>query len=176
MPNDKLQETVPIDLLYQALESGVQIYSTALRCVINEDLKKEWNKYLDQTKTHVIGNPKFLNDNIKTRKIAFMLADGLDDASVSEMKKALLTAGAAVMTVAPRLGMLTGADGEQIKADLSFLTGHIIRQSTEESESAKLSSAQAGIITTRGGDVVSIAPSFVKAISQHRHWEREVAV
>ena len=56
MPNDKLQENVPMDLLYQALETekgGVQIYSTALRCVINEDLKKEWNKYLDQTKTHV---------------------------------------------------------------------------------------------------------------------------
>ena len=27
------------------------------------------------------------------------------------------------MTVAPRLGTLTGANGEQIKADLSFLTG-----------------------------------------------------
>jgi rubrerythrin len=56
MPNDKLQETVPVDLLYQALETekgGVQIYSTALRCVINEDLKEEWNKYLEQTKTHV---------------------------------------------------------------------------------------------------------------------------
>jgi hypothetical protein len=56
MPNNKLQETVPVDLLYQALETekgGVQIYSTALRCVINEDLKEEWNKYLEQTKTHV---------------------------------------------------------------------------------------------------------------------------
>ena len=56
MPNDKLQETVPTDLLYQALETekgGVQIYSTALRCVINKDLKEEWQKYLDQTKTHV---------------------------------------------------------------------------------------------------------------------------
>jgi len=56
MPKDKLQETVPVDLLYQALETekgGVQIYSTALRCVINEDLKEEWNKYLEQTKTHV---------------------------------------------------------------------------------------------------------------------------
>jgi hypothetical protein len=43
-------------LLYQALETekgGVQIYSTALRCVINKDLKEEWNKYLEQTKTHV---------------------------------------------------------------------------------------------------------------------------
>jgi rubrerythrin len=56
MPNDKLQETVPVDLLYQALETekgGVQIYSTALRCVINKDLKEEWSKYLAQTKTHV---------------------------------------------------------------------------------------------------------------------------
>jgi rubrerythrin len=56
MPNDKLQETVPLDLLYQALETekgGVQIYSTALRCAINEDLKEEWNKYIEQTKTHV---------------------------------------------------------------------------------------------------------------------------
>ncbi len=56
MPNDKLQETVPVDLLYQALETekgGVQIYSTALRCVINKDLKDEWSKYLAQTKTHV---------------------------------------------------------------------------------------------------------------------------
>jgi rubrerythrin len=56
MLNDKLQETVPIDLLYQALETekgGVQVYSTALRCVINKDLKEEWSKYLAQTKTHV---------------------------------------------------------------------------------------------------------------------------
>jgi hypothetical protein len=56
MPNDALLAKVPVDLLYQALETekgGVQIYSTALRCVINQDLKEEWSKYLDQTKTHV---------------------------------------------------------------------------------------------------------------------------
>jgi rubrerythrin len=56
MPNDALLANVPVDLLYQALETekgGVQIYSTALRCVINKDLKEEWNKYLNQTKTHV---------------------------------------------------------------------------------------------------------------------------
>jgi rubrerythrin len=44
------------ELLYQALETekgGVQIYTTALRCAINEDLKEEWNKYLEQTKAHV---------------------------------------------------------------------------------------------------------------------------
>jgi rubrerythrin len=51
-----LLANVPVDLLYQALETekgGVQIYSTALRCVVNKDLKEEWNKYLEQTKTHV---------------------------------------------------------------------------------------------------------------------------
>lgn len=56
MPKEKLRETVPVDLLYQALETekgGVQIYSTALRCVINKDLKEEWSNYLAQTKTHV---------------------------------------------------------------------------------------------------------------------------
>jgi rubrerythrin len=44
------------ELLYQALETelgGVQVYQTALRCVVNEDLKKEWQEYLEQTQKHV---------------------------------------------------------------------------------------------------------------------------
>ena len=44
------------ELLYQALETekgGVQIYTTALRCAVNKDLKEEWQKYLEQTKNHV---------------------------------------------------------------------------------------------------------------------------
>jgi rubrerythrin len=56
MENNLLLMHVPVDLLYQALETekgGVQVYSTALRCAINPDLKEEWNKYLEQTKTHV---------------------------------------------------------------------------------------------------------------------------
>lgn len=71
----------------------------------------------------MVENPNFPKDNIKTRKIAFLVADGVDDAAVSEMKQALMTAGAAAMTVAPRLGTLTGSSGEEIKADFSFLTG-----------------------------------------------------
>jgi len=56
MTNITLLANVPVDLLYQALETekgGVQVYSTALRCAVNPDLKEEWNKYLEQTKTHV---------------------------------------------------------------------------------------------------------------------------
>lgn len=45
-----------VELLYQALETekgGVQIYTTALRCAVNDDLKQEWMEYLEQTKQHV---------------------------------------------------------------------------------------------------------------------------
>jgi len=44
------------ELIYQALETelgGVQVYTTALRCVENEDLKEEWEEYLEQTKNHI---------------------------------------------------------------------------------------------------------------------------
>jgi rubrerythrin len=56
MENQTLLANVPIDLLYQALETekgGVQVYSTALRCAVNKALKEEWQQYLEQTKTHV---------------------------------------------------------------------------------------------------------------------------
>jgi rubrerythrin len=43
------------ELLCQALETeigGVDVYTTALRCAVNDDLKEEWTKYLDQTQQH----------------------------------------------------------------------------------------------------------------------------
>jgi len=45
-----------VDLVYQAMETeigGVEIYTTALGCVQNEDLREEWEEYLEQTKRHV---------------------------------------------------------------------------------------------------------------------------
>jgi ferritin-like metal-binding protein YciE len=51
MNNQQLNE-----LLYQALETelgGVEVYTTALRCAQNEELKKEWEEYLEQTRNHV---------------------------------------------------------------------------------------------------------------------------
>src|SRR5687768_7472166 len=44
------------ELLLQSLEhemGGVKIYETALKCVINEDLKEEWEKYHQETERHV---------------------------------------------------------------------------------------------------------------------------
>jgi len=43
------------ELLYQALETeagGIQVYETALQCAIDGNLKEEWTKYLEQTRTH----------------------------------------------------------------------------------------------------------------------------
>ena len=50
MKNEKVHE-----LLYEALETeagGKQIYSKALECAINSELKEEWQEYLEQTATH----------------------------------------------------------------------------------------------------------------------------
>lgn len=44
------------ELLYQALETelgGVKIYTKAVSCAVNPELKKEWQEYLDQTEHHV---------------------------------------------------------------------------------------------------------------------------
>jgi rubrerythrin len=43
------------ELLYQALETeigGIEVYTEALKCAVNDDLRKEWKEYLDQTKSH----------------------------------------------------------------------------------------------------------------------------
>lgn len=43
------------ELLYQALETemgGIRIYETAITCAVNDDLRKEWTEYLEETRTH----------------------------------------------------------------------------------------------------------------------------
>lgn len=51
-----MKEAQVEELLYQALETeigDVEIYQMAIQCAINEDLKKEWAKYLSETENHV---------------------------------------------------------------------------------------------------------------------------
>lgn len=43
------------ELLYQAIETelgGEQVYLRAIECAQNDDLRKEWQKYLDETREH----------------------------------------------------------------------------------------------------------------------------
>lgn len=51
-----MKEQQVTELLLQSLEhekGGVLVYETALKCVINEDLQEEWEKYLEETRNHV---------------------------------------------------------------------------------------------------------------------------
>jgi hypothetical protein len=51
LKNEQLDE-----LVYQALETelgGVQIYTKAISCAVNEELRTEWQKYLGETEHHV---------------------------------------------------------------------------------------------------------------------------
>jgi rubrerythrin len=44
------------ELLLQSLEherGGVKVYEAALQCAAQDELKEEWKKYLEQTRTHV---------------------------------------------------------------------------------------------------------------------------
>lgn len=44
------------ELLLQSLvheRGGVTVYQTALECALNDDLREEWEKYLEQTQNHV---------------------------------------------------------------------------------------------------------------------------
>ena len=55
MPNPRYDEAQLKDLLLQMMETelgGEQVYRAAIDCATNEDLKKEWEGYLDETLSH----------------------------------------------------------------------------------------------------------------------------
>ncbi|HEY4305417.1 MAG TPA: catalase [Gemmatimonadaceae bacterium] len=57
---------------------------------------------------------------IRSRKIAILIANGVDGASLQTLHAALTNAGAIPRFVAPRLGTITTANGETIEADASM--------------------------------------------------------
>ena len=55
MPKPRYDEVQLKDLLLQMMETelgGEQVYRAAIDCATNEDLKKEWEGYLDETLSH----------------------------------------------------------------------------------------------------------------------------
>lgn len=63
-----------------------------------------------------------IKDSIKTRKIAILVADGVDYESVIAMQDALMDKGAVVEIIAPRLGTVNGEKESIIPVNQSFLT------------------------------------------------------
>ncbi|MDB5226456.1 MAG: catalase [Bacteroidota bacterium] len=156
-------------------------------------------------------------NTIKTRMIAILVADGVDDNSLSDVQSSLLAEGAQVKIIAPHLGAIKSSKGKAIKVDQSFLTAAsvlfdaVFIPSGNKSVQALLAEADAihfineaykhckavgaegeGIellhasyigdakdkgnskYKTLPGVVVDKSPKdFIKAIAQHRFWERE---
>lgn len=51
----KIDNAQVTELLLQAIETergGIQVYTAAIRAAVNEDLRKEWQEYLEETRTH----------------------------------------------------------------------------------------------------------------------------
>jgi catalase len=63
-----------------------------------------------------------VKNSIKTRRVAILAADGVDETAVSKMQQALAAAGAQAKVVAPRLGSLRSTNGSQVHIDFSLLT------------------------------------------------------
>jgi catalase len=60
-------------------------------------------------------------DSIKSRQVAVLAANGVDDNVMNAMIKSLRAQGAVCKIIAPKLGEITGVSGQKIKVDQSFL-------------------------------------------------------
>ncbi|MEJ7626474.1 MAG: catalase [Ferruginibacter sp.] len=63
-----------------------------------------------------------IKDNIKTRQVAILTADGVNGNALNSMKEALRAAGADAYVIAPRQGYVISSDDTEIPVDHSFLT------------------------------------------------------
>jgi rubrerythrin len=87
-------EATLVDLLYQALETeqgGIKVYETAITCAVNDDLRKEWKEYLDETRTHeqvLLGVFETFGLDPEARPPSRDIVGGIGEALVASMKKA----------------------------------------------------------------------------------------
>jgi catalase len=63
-----------------------------------------------------------IKDSIRTRKIAILAADGVNEKNVTEFMNAMTAEGALCDVIAPRLGSITGENKKEIAVYKSFLT------------------------------------------------------
>ena len=123
------------ELLYQALETeigGVDVYTTALRCAENDDLKEEWDKYLEQTKNHVTIMEETLrklgldpNEETPGRKVVRTIGEAL----VESMELALAEGepGAAQLVAAEAVVLAETKDHQNW-----HLLGEVVKKATGE--------------------------------------------
>lgn len=73
-------------------------------------------------KSEALSMVNTIKNTIKTRKIALLAANGVEENSLNSIKNALIDQGAIVHVISLKLGKITAANGKDIKIDESFLT------------------------------------------------------
>jgi catalase len=153
------------------------------------------------TRSAALSMADTIKESVKTRKVAILAADGVDEAAVASLQRTLTAAGAVPKIVAPRGGTLKGAGGGDVAVDWSLLTvGSVLFDAVFVPGGAKSTEALgadgAAVLFVReaykhckavGGsgtglamlraagidDAISTVPAFLKAVAQHRDWTRE---
>jgi catalase len=180
------------------------------------------NKESSLAKSAALSMANTIKDSIATRKIAFLVADGVDESSCNLVKEALVNSGAAVDLIAPRLGVVISEGNVAIEVQQSLLTAasvlydavyvpggtnsvatlaaeaNAVHFLNEAFKHCKPIASDAGArqvleasyfhkklptddkldTVLREGVVLSentktLSERFIKAIAQHRFWERE---
>ncbi|GAB2789418.1 catalase HPII [Rhabdobacter roseus] len=166
-------------------------------------------------KSEALSMANTAKDSIKTRMVAILAADGVNEDELTQMQKALEAEGAMTKIVAPHLGTIKASGGTEFKVEKSFLTGtsvvfdavyvpggtqsvdtllgvpkaiHFLNEAylhckpiaaSEEGKKLLLATyftkkvsgestpVDAGLLLEQNPE------SFIKAMAQHRFWERE---
>jgi len=168
-------------------------------------------------KSDALSMANTVKDTIKTRQIAFLLADGFDGDDVKAMKSAVEKEGALAKIIALKSKSVTSADGSEIKVDhalrtvasvlfdavyvpggeksinaltdepdaIEFIneafrhckaiaaTGGGVNFVRNETYAGRAESDKAVILSENGGK--DTTRSFIKAVAEHRNWDRETA-
>jgi catalase len=122
---------VTVSAIRQRMVSGLRNVSEELAAELAHDLGLElpepMPKAIQKTPTPEVSTSAALslmalpgNGGIATRKVALLIADGLEGASVSKIIGALTEAGAVTRLLSNRLGTLTSADGTTFEVDATL--------------------------------------------------------
>ena len=95
------------ELLYQALETeigGIEVYTHALQCAVNPDLRKEWQEYLEETMHH------------KEVLLGVFESLGLDPATQTPGRQVVAHLGASLVQAMRMAMKMSDAHGAQLVA------------------------------------------------------------
>ncbi len=157
-------------------------------------------------------------NTIKTRQIAILAAEGVNETALETMKQALEAEGAVTQLIAPRLGNIKGQKNKMLPVDQSLLIAasvlfdavyipggaksidtlkelpdaqafireaylHAKPVAAEGEGVALVEAALTGLVVPGDKGLIlqkdpkgGVADTFIKAIAQHRFWEREKVV